>query len=644
MSKFFYNTLTINGITKICDDTIYIDTQRQVINYQWHKFQLVYIVEKFLKLSSKDPITGLELSKRDLCNLINTTISGCSTCIFTSDDVEMDKTMGLVPKKILDIISIDNIGGIPNKNPILDIYGLNLLVSSKIEYLYEDELPKRSESSHQFSHIKSKFHKKPLKMRRASWQMESSSRKQLALKTIADDNPFNYGRLSWYANSCFADSVLFLLLVPKTSDKQFSPFTINNFLNKNMLDAADIAAINHRKYLCKNNQTIDQSIKILNNIFTNFKNMHSQLNKNKIINAFLFLKNMDICREQLGRERYSDGGMHDSIEFLNHLLSIFKIDSSYFNEQHLYKSIDNTGDSYTSTLENMFINAVSNYNKAGKSNYDILETSTDNKPFIIKAVTYDELHSIYKTINVDDQISLKDIQNLLKHKAKKSVLDQLKGLRYDGLIDKIYPEEGNLGTVLLAKRAITINLSAFLNYKTESEFTDDNINIHIKNEGKYKISTIQGHRYLIRKDKSEPNIKISSLSKSNDKIIKIKKIIKHTIVKDAENLFFEIHRKGQIKKNIQGKGKSVHFMKIKLIPENSIKLISGKDIYLRGIVVYRPAHYISYFKFDDKWYLYNDYFNPDEQNDYIVEVGNYDNLLTVNKEEVCRNGIIYWYY
>ena len=45
MSGFYYETLTINGITKICDNNIYINNERTVINYQWHKFQLKYIIE-----------------------------------------------------------------------------------------------------------------------------------------------------------------------------------------------------------------------------------------------------------------------------------------------------------------------------------------------------------------------------------------------------------------------------------------------------------------------------------------------------------------------------------------------------------------------------------------------------------------------
>ena len=69
-----YNTLTINGITKICDDKIYVHN-RKVINYQWHNFQLIYILETLLKESAIDDITGLELPKLEICKKIKKILS-----------------------------------------------------------------------------------------------------------------------------------------------------------------------------------------------------------------------------------------------------------------------------------------------------------------------------------------------------------------------------------------------------------------------------------------------------------------------------------------------------------------------------------------------------------------------------------------
>ena len=69
IDKFTYDTLTINGITKICDDKIYVHN-KNVINYQWHKFQLIYILETLLKESIIDDITGLELPKWEICDII----------------------------------------------------------------------------------------------------------------------------------------------------------------------------------------------------------------------------------------------------------------------------------------------------------------------------------------------------------------------------------------------------------------------------------------------------------------------------------------------------------------------------------------------------------------------------------------------
>ena len=112
MEVFHYNTLTINGITKICDNNIYLDEKDIIMNYQWHDFQLRYILE-ILDLSIKDDKTGLFLTNEQMYNkIINHPKSKDN--VF-SKNKKQDKKMGIISEKNKNTISNNNIGSIPNK-------------------------------------------------------------------------------------------------------------------------------------------------------------------------------------------------------------------------------------------------------------------------------------------------------------------------------------------------------------------------------------------------------------------------------------------------------------------------------------------------------------------------------------------------
>ena len=73
-----------------------------------------------------------------------------------------------------------------------------------------------------------------------------------------------------------------------------------------------------------------------------------------------------------------------------------------------------------------------------------------------------------------------------------------------------------------------------------------------------------------------------------------------------------------------------------------ITLESERILYLRGVVYYHAQHYQTCFSIDDTWYNYNDYYDPSKQNDYIIEIGDYEDLIKIDL--VTRHGIIYWYF
>ena len=114
MSVFPFSKLTINGITKICDDKIYF-FQNKPIKYQWFTSQLLYILE-ILNQSNKDPLTGLFLTRSSIYKLL-IELDIHSIPVY-SKNKKNDIHMGIIPHKKQDTISDNNLGGKVNLNTI----------------------------------------------------------------------------------------------------------------------------------------------------------------------------------------------------------------------------------------------------------------------------------------------------------------------------------------------------------------------------------------------------------------------------------------------------------------------------------------------------------------------------------------------
>ena len=76
--------------------------------------------------------------------------------------------------------------------------------------------------------------------------------------------------------------------------------------------------------------------------------------------------------------------------------------------------------------------------------------------------------------------------------------------------------------------------------------------------------------------------------------------------------------------------------------------INGKNLILRGIIVWYNNHYVCFFTNDGIWYKYDDNYNPLKENDYIEVIGNYSDLLKYSLKGidyiVLKNSVIVWYH
>lgn len=89
-------------------------------------------------------------------------------------------------------------------------------------------------------------------------------------------------------------------------------------------------------------------------------------------------------------------------------------------------------------------------------------------------------------------------------------------------------------------------------------------------------------------------------------------------------------------------GLETEFLDKQIIPNETLT-INKKRLYLTGIVVHdRYAHYMAYFKCSDKWFFYND--EPGRLEGHtITYVGDYQNLLNVDRYNPLVYGVLFFY-
>jgi len=547
MFNFNYNTLTINNITKICDDNYYIYNYK-LIEYQWNIYQLRYILQECLDESTIDPITKLELNPIALSYKIKERISIDSNIKNKYGKYNLDKIMGIVPIKTKNNINMDNLGG-KLKKPIIIDDSISVIKDSNIEksnihYLYSSEI------------LDSTLKPEPSKKKKLVFAKKTELPKSRILIATSSIESYNkddfrkFGRLDWNSNSCYADSLLIMLLYP-IYYPNISNFTLKEFIEKKLEKKEEIDKI--RLYICDEKKNFDENYEIHNNIITGFKQFYSDLKNNKIIDINHLSIELKKCKDKLFQQL--DGRQHDATEFLSILFSIFFV--SHYNENEL--------------ITYYYKNKTDSHDKYIKNDTESFSTDTINH--VISIFTLKELEFKSNVISyfcnyIDDQ-KLND----------------------------------------------------------DSYYTDPGYNIY-KNDGELFVKNIDT-QFSVPVSDSENAIKIE------------KKCINYKI-NNANNVFFNLSRLLKLSETEN------EFVKTRIIPEKNITLENG-TLTLIGIIIWHDNHYVTFINYEHKeqWYLYDDLFNPVVQSDYIIPIGDYNNLLEYSykgiKQVVITNSVILWY-
>lgn len=133
---------------------------------------------------------------------------------------------------------------------------------------------------------------------------------------------------------------------------------------------------------------------------------------------------------------------------------------------------------------------------------------------------------------------------------------------------------------------------------------------------------------------------IEAVSKSFAK--KYERVIHEYLIKDTQCITFCINRLiKRVNKKTLNEETFIYKMKVHL--EEEIVDEDSTTYQLNAIITKENDDHLLFFHYDKTWFVYNCKFNPEEQNDYIVPIGSFENLAAYSQEKVKTLGIMYIY-
>lgn len=115
--------LTINGVTKICSNSVYVNSNNVPLSFQWFDFQLDYVFENN-KLSTISPITKQQMSRVQKAKYLKNIFLYDNIRIHGLNEQNLIKYGFVNPEKLTE----NNIGGIQLFTPELDEYGVSIKI------------------------------------------------------------------------------------------------------------------------------------------------------------------------------------------------------------------------------------------------------------------------------------------------------------------------------------------------------------------------------------------------------------------------------------------------------------------------------------------------------------------------------------
>ena len=212
--------LTVNNITKICDDKYYFKRDNTLSELQWYDYQIDFILDNLdvdQKIKKVDNITGYRFSRNQIYNTLLKLFNTNNFNLKKGIKESKLKEYGLFKDDVmpLDIYTFDSLGGL--SQPKVNYNYSNNTVEKPQRYIYGKLIELGN-----IDPKKKKIKKKKLTLSKTKFnRFRNNIRRTNGLRAIRiTNNPLEkLGKFDWYKNSCYADSVLLSLFYNALQNK-----------------------------------------------------------------------------------------------------------------------------------------------------------------------------------------------------------------------------------------------------------------------------------------------------------------------------------------------------------------------------------------------------------------------------------------
>ena len=708
-----FKLLTINNITKICDDNLYFSPDNKLTQYQWYDFQLEfalknletnledYLVHKLTnykrtrseileviyqiygtnKIFTKEGIKSDVLKKYGLLKgegikdyYLPQTLGGISELIYddAKDIIKIPKTYekatkGSISDSVTDLSSLNAPSTIlpkkrikiPRKpkskkssssdtSSVASTASSSSKASNSSKKRFKIPNPKKSSSSDTSSVASAisssskaststeKSQSRKLKIRPKGFDDINLVRKAKGLRVINESNDMcrKLGKFDWNRNSCYADSVLLGLIYTAIFNKPSAENPIGSLVYNTIMNKSYTSdEIGITLPLCSGKNKAE-SASAINNIIVNLREIVNKIESGEIINIREFTKKVKSTCSNLFTENFHGSGTHDTKDFHNNIMLILGLDSTSSNIENFYFFDYNTA---LTMLDEPFVKNPYDRSQLrvqdGEGNNLLKATSqnSNNSPILTIEVRPDYLYIKYRNLDVEGATS-QEVKANRGNYVKMKVLGK-------------YIKKDKVGILMNRLSSISFDIEDFLNTRDSQFFTDDDNIAYKYFNPNIEDQLYLGERYYFNKeDRGNYENYLKSRQVPDDVGFRMGLKIQELIADNSSYYInFNINRLHIVSSLVTHR-----IQQIKLNVKVNLKeelLINGTEYNLNYIVCHFGVHYVSIYRCDNKYYLYDDMLA--DSNDYVKDIGNFESLKTFkykNMEEFAlRNSVFISY-
>ena len=609
-----YKLLTIGNITKLCDDSIILDENGNISDLQWFDFQLQWLLKQL----------DLDIFDKNLQkwqNYENTLLTRNQIFRLLKDNFLFDETNRRV------IIDQNNISHISISSLIK--YGMYKDPSCNHFFNPDFKLKKnfilqlnKNRTEIDTQDVKDFYIENPDSLLTEVEYKRNvvKSKKYMEKKIVKKKELPKLGIFNWKNNSCYADSIIYILLVRMIQDKQ-------SYLYKHMNDFKyNEQNLTKDKYFCGKTietdsgkrfitDTTTTTISKLNNILQSFKNIISEIEsgKNIIIPDTLF-KDMYKCGNT-DSTVWSSGNTEATDEFFLYLLDILNYSIPERIRYQENNSNTNKIKVYWFKKDNPHINKILDTLKTDTDfEFNLDTTDAEGKNMYDFYRLYEpEVHKPIQILNVSNFNLLQFYNNIsVQESEPSSIVKDKSNYFIHPLLNKIY-HKSDIEKVMIEINNLEIEISRLLTIKETTLNRNPLYPLYlIKNEDIYDSNSTH---YFLKEDADDES--------------------KHILLQDIpEDIGF---RYSVMINEFNLSHDTEKYINLKILPTESI-MIEGAEFKFSGLVYWKNNHYMSFYKYDNKYYHYNDI-----GTDNIIEFKSYEEMLKFDKNIILTNSSILHY-